>query len=189
MRKTGQLFISLAILNAVSGCASYAPVQGSDAQTVRLRISQAGMLQLVPFIQPVAEDGKCGDRFSGPALSPKAPVAQSTAAGSFTPAPRTLPREGMFEAPAPDQTQAVELRLNAGRYRINSTGATGGFPIMFACSFSSEVVLKVGEQYWLDLKAEEKLCKTNFSRVEIASNQSRWVPMSVTSAKNSICVK
>jgi hypothetical protein len=189
MRSALQLIASITVLGAFAGCASYTPVQGGDAQTVRLRISQAGMLQLVPFIQPVAEDGKCGDRFSGPALSPKAPAAQSTAAGSFTPAPRTLPREGMFDAPAPDQTQAVELRLNAGRYRINSTGSTGGFPIMFACSFSSEVVLQAGEQYWLDLKAEEGLCKTNFSRVENSGNKSRWVPMSVTSAKNSVCVK
>jgi hypothetical protein len=189
MNKPLQFALWTATLFLTAGCATYVPIQGSDAQTARLRISQTGMIQILPFIRPIAEDGSCGERFRGPALLPKAFVTKSNSSGFATTTSLTAPREGMFQAPPSDQTQTVELRLNPGRYRMGMTGSTGGYPIIFGCVFSPEVSMNAGEQYWLELKAEGGLCKANFSRVESAGNQSQWVPHTFTNAKNAVCSK
>ncbi|MEZ5740774.1 MAG: hypothetical protein R3E68_15835 [Burkholderiaceae bacterium] len=172
MKTNSMLAGSVVALALAGGCASYVPHPDEDA--ARLRISQLSFMMLVPFLQRVEPDGRCGERFSTNSLYP-APVTSgnvlATTAGPQK-AP-TQPRERMFESPPPEQTHTTELRLRPGRYILNASGTPQSGKM---CNFAMNLQMEPREQYWLQASSDGKLCRATLRRVATESAASRWVP-------------
>jgi hypothetical protein len=192
MKKIISIILVPIALTFLSSCKSYAPHLASDAESARLRISERNFTGMVmPFLEEITSDGKCGERVQVPFLSVTLPitVSRNTTPNPAGNVPKKQPRENMLGTSEPERTEETELRLKPGRYGLLINATVGGYPVVKTCPLKMEMTLNAGEQYWIELASINSICRTTFSRVRDTASGPSWLPEAPVNFKSYSCTK